>query len=145
MSLSIREAKENDIEELCRLMEELGGHAMSPAQMTNRLRFVEKSQFDSLHVCEDETKILGLLGFRIRENLEEVSRFGEVSAIVVCPDNRRKGVGHFIMDYAEKMAKDLECKGMWLVSGFGREEEAHGFYQELGYNINGYRFVKLFK
>jgi N-acetylglutamate synthase-like GNAT family acetyltransferase len=145
MSLSIREAQDKDIGELRRLMEELGSHAMSPTQMMNRLQFVRKSQFDSLYVCEDGDNILGLLGFRIRENLEEASRFGEVSAIVVYPDGRRRGVGRFMMDYAEKLAKDLECKGMWLVSGFAREEEAHKFYKELGYNITGYRFVKLFK
>lgn len=145
MSLSIRQARDGDIEEICRLMGELGGHAISPTQMMNRLQFVGKSEFDSLYVCEEEEEILGLLGFRIRENLEEVSRFGEVSAIVVYPDRRRRGVGRFMMDYAEKLAKELGCKGMWLVSGFGREEEAHGFYKELGYNINGYRFVKLFK
>ena len=145
MSLSIREAQEKDVAELCRLMVELGGHAISPAQMMNRLQFVGESKFDSLYVCEEEGKILGLLGFRIRENLEEVSRFGEVSAIVVYPDGRRRGVGLFMMDYAEKLAKELGCKGMWLVSGFGREEEAHGFYKDLGYRINGYRFVKLFK
>lgn len=118
---------------------------MSLAQMTNRLQFVGESKFDSLYVCVEDGEILGLLGFRVRENLEEVSKFGEVSAIVVYPDGRRRGVGRFMMDYAEKLAKELGCKGMWLVSGFGREEEAHRFYKELGYHINGYRFVKLFK
>jgi hypothetical protein len=42
------------------------------------------------------------------------------------------------------LAKDQGCIGTWLVSGFGREELAHIFYKDLGYKINGYRFVKLF-
>jgi len=112
--------------------------------MMNRLRFVEESKFDSLFVCEADGKILGLLGFRIRENLEEISKFGEVSAIVVNPDDRYKGAGRLMMDYAEKLAKELGCTGTWLVSGLGREEEARGFYEQLGYQINGYRLVKLF-
>jgi GNAT superfamily N-acetyltransferase len=74
-----------------------------------------------------------------------MSRFGEISAIVVDKVKRRKSIGRFMMDYAEKLANEYECKGMWLVSGFGREEEAHKFYKQLGYEITGYRFVKLFK
>ncbi len=48
------------------------------------------------------------------------------------------------MDFAEKLARDQGCIGTWLVSGFGREEEAHHFYRALGYEITGYRFVKKF-
>jgi N-acetylglutamate synthase-like GNAT family acetyltransferase len=144
MSLSMRPAEQKDIKELCVLMEALSGRAISPEQMLNRLEFVAESKVDSLFVCEEDGQIVGLLGFRIRENLEEMSRFGEISAIVVDPSNRRRGVGRFMMDYAEKLARELGCKGSWLVSGFGREREAHKFYQRLGYQITGRRFVKPF-
>ncbi len=127
------------------LMEELSGHAITPDQIRDRLQFVEESKFDSLFVCEEDRVILGLLGFRIRENLEEVSKFGEVSAIVVNTDKRHKGVGRFMIKYAEKLAEELGCMGTWLTSGFGREEAAHNFYKKLGYQINGYRFIKLLK
>ena len=142
MSLSIREAKAKDVVELCSLMEELSGHAISKEGMENRLNFVANSPFDSLYICEEGKEVLGLLSFRIRENVEEVSKFGEISAIVTDPQKRRKGVGRFMMDFAEKLADEKGCIGTWLVSGFGREEEAHKFYKELGYQINGYRFVK---
>jgi N-acetylglutamate synthase-like GNAT family acetyltransferase len=145
MSLSIRTAEQNDIAVLCNLMEELSGHAISPEQMANRLQFVEESKFDSLFVCEEDERILGLLGFRIRENLEEASRFGEISVIVVYPHDRHKGVGRFMMQYAEKLARELGCIGTWLVSGSGREEKSHEFYKQLGYQINGYRFIKIFE
>jgi N-acetylglutamate synthase-like GNAT family acetyltransferase len=131
MPLNIRKANQDDIPVLCSLMEELSGHEISPEQVANRLRFVDDSKFDSLYVCKENGKVIGLLGFRIRENLEEVSRFGEISAIVVNSGNRRRGVGRFMMDYAEKLAKEQGCKGTWLVSGFGREEQAHEFYKEL--------------
>ncbi len=144
MPLSIRKAEHKDIDALCSLMDELSGKAISPEQMLNRLQLVKESEIDSLLVCEEDGQIVGLLGFRIRENLEEMSRFGEVSAIVVNSNDRRKGVGRFMMDYAEKLAKELGCKGTWLVSGFGREEKAHNFYKRLGYQTTGYRFVKLF-
>jgi N-acetylglutamate synthase-like GNAT family acetyltransferase len=141
----MRKAEQKDIESLCRLMEEMSGSDITPEHMIDRLSMVEDSRIDSLFVCEQDKEILGLLGFRIRENLEEKSRFGEISAIVVNKNRRTKGVGRFMMDYAEELARGLGCKGMWLVSGFHREEEAHKFYKKLGYQITGYRFVKLFK
>jgi GNAT superfamily N-acetyltransferase len=144
MPLSMRRADRGDIEALCKLMEALSGHPISPEEMGNRLEFVAESRVDSLFVCEEDSRIVGLLGFRIRENLEEMSRYGEISAIVVDTDDRRRGVGRFMMDYAERLAKEKGCKGSWLVSGFGREQKAHKFYKRLGYQINGYRFVKPF-
>lgn len=145
MSLSIRKAEQKDVLSPCGLMEELSGHAITPNQIMDRLQFVEESEFNSLFVCEEDGQVLGLLGFRIRENLEEVSKFGEVSAIVVNTNDRHKGVGRFMIKYAEKLAEEWGCIGTWLTSGFGREEAAHNFYKKLGYTINGYRFIKLLK
>lgn len=144
MPLSMRKAEKKDVEDLCALMDQMSHTAISPENMLNRMQMVEKSPIDSLYVCKENEKIVGLLGFRIRENLEEMSKFGEISAIVVYPDDRRKGVGRFMMDYAEKLAREYKCKGMWLVSGFAREQEAHKFYKQLGFQTTGYRFVKLF-
>jgi GNAT superfamily N-acetyltransferase len=147
MSLTIRKAEARDIAMLAGLMTELSGNTMSPDQMADRLQFIEKSPFDSLYVCTEGDRVLGVLGFRLRENLEEASpsRYGEISIMVVNKEARRKGVGRFFMVYAEKLARENGCKGTWLVSGFAREEEAHLFYKRLGYKINGYRFVKLFE
>lgn len=147
MDLTVRKADSRDIEVLAGLMTELSGHHMSESDMANRLKFIEQSPIDSLYVCENGEKIVGCLGFRTRENIEKAipDCYGEISVIVVGDDARRRGVGRFLMKYAEKLAKDQGCIGTWLVSGFGREEPAHIFYKELGYKINGYRFVKLFQ
>lgn len=110
--------------------------------MMNRLEMVRNSSIDELYVCEVDRTVQGVLGFRIRENIEEVSRFGEVSVIVTSSNAKRIGIGRAMMEFAENLAREKGCIGTWLVSGFGREEEAHKFYKKLGYEINGYRFVK---
>ena len=109
------------------------------------MRLVERSPIDSLYLCEEDGVALRLLGFRIRENLEEQSRYGEISLIVVDAVARRRGIGRFMMEYAERLAREKGCLGTWLVSGFGREEQAHRFYKDLGYEVTGYRFVKPLK
>ena len=124
-------------------MGELSGHPVTTQDMANTLNVIENSAIEQLFVCEDEGKILGLIGFRIRENLEEATRYGEVSALVVNPEDRNKGVARFMMEHAEQLAQEYGCIGTWLTSGFGREEAAHSFYKKLGYKINGYRFIKV--
>jgi GNAT superfamily N-acetyltransferase len=145
MALYVLGATHDDLPVLCKLMEQLSGQEITLEQMKDRLQFVENSPFYSLYVCEEHTEVIGLLGFRIRENLEVVSRYGEITAIVVDSTAYRKGVGRFLMDIAEQLAIKEGCCGTWLVSGLGRKEQAHKFYNELGYEVTGARFVKRFQ
>jgi GNAT superfamily N-acetyltransferase len=66
----------------------------------------------------------------------------QISLLVMHEEARRQGVGRHTMEHAEKLAEREGSRGTWLVSGFGREEQAHRFYEELGYRATGYRFVK---
>lgn len=115
---------------------------ISESDLINRLDFIKDSTIDSLYVYELNNAVIGLLGFRIRENLEENSRYEEISSIAVDPNYQNQGIGRQLMDFAEQLAKDFNCNGTWLVSGFGREEKAHQFYKSLGDVSTGYGFVK---
>lgn len=141
-SPSIRPASRADLPALCELMAQLGDHPVSLEDMENRLELVEASAIDELFVLEAEGRVQGLLGFRIRENIEERSCYGEISVLVTDQSSRQLGFGRRLMEYAEALASEKGCKGTWLVSGFAREEEAHRFYEKLGYRVTGYRFVK---
>lgn len=144
MAVTIRKAIMQDSKRLSELMTQLSRHEVSEQDMMNRIEFVESSPFDSLYVWEENERIYGAMSFRIRENIEDVTKYGEISSIVVDQEARRKGVGRQLMEYADHLAKEQGCIGTWLVSGFGREEEAHQFYKDLGFNTTGYRFVKKF-
>jgi len=140
----IRPATRDDSRAVKELFQDLVGHPLSEADVVNRINYVRDSPIDSLFVYEDNHNVHGLLAFRIRENIEENSRFGEISVIVVQSESRKMGIGTQLMQYAEQLAREHRCIGTWLVSGFGREEQAHPFYQGLGYHITGHRFVKRF-
>lgn len=141
MHHAIREAVPADVPALSRLMSQLLGREITEDHMRNRLDMVAHSPFDTLYVYEEE-RIWGAMGFRIRENLEEISRYGEISVLVVDRDAKRRGIGSALAAYAEELAVRNGCKGTWLVSGYGRAEEAHKFYRELGFEETGIRFVK---
>lgn len=138
----IREFDYSDKSDIQRLFERLTGSRISDSDVINRLDFINNSSIDSLYVYVLNDSVIGLLGFRIRENIEENSRYGEISALVVDSDYRKQGIGKQLLEFAEQLANDLNCKGTWLVSGFGREEKAHQFYKSHGYVSTGYRFVK---
>ncbi|WP_379128050.1 GNAT family N-acetyltransferase [Paenibacillus sp. sgz500958] len=147
MELQIRPAKKDDIAGLCRLMEQLNGKALLPEEMKRRLEFVENSPVEELYVCTEanggeESVLLGALGFRLRENMENMTRYGEVSLLVTDRRVRRRGIGRKLIGFAEQLAADRDCMGTWLASGMGRVHDAHVFYKSLGYEITGYRFVK---
>jgi N-acetylglutamate synthase-like GNAT family acetyltransferase len=141
----IRPATLSDTQAVKELFQELIGRPLSDEDVINRMRHVQNSPIDSLFVYDLDNKIIGLLAFRIRENIEENSRFGEISVMVVKSESRKKGIGKKLMEYAEQVAHEKGCIGTWLVSGFGREEQAHLFYKGLGYKNTGYRFVNFFK
>lgn len=138
----IRETEESDAPSLCGLMCELSGERISIQDMHNRIRMIKESSTDTMYVFEQTNEVLGTLVFRIRENIREVSRYGEVCVIVVKSEAKRKGIGRELMKFAEQKAEEFGCKGIYLISGFGRKDEAHPFYLELGFEITGYRFVK---
>jgi len=144
MDYIIRKPSLDDIEILSQLFSDLTAHYVSSEDVENRLKMVEHSPIDEIYVYEKDCKVLGVMSFRIRENIEEASCYGEVSVLVVDAKHRGKGVGKKLMAFAEDLAIKKGCIGTWLVSGFGSEEPAHEFYKSLGYKINGYRFVKSF-
>lgn len=145
MSLVIRAMEARDIPAVCDLIPQLTGRAITPDEMQNRLDMVAESSIDWLYVAEFEGCVRGFMGFRLRECIERVARYGEISALVTDAQTRRSGIGRALVDYAEQLAHDNNCIGTWLVSGFRRKDEAHVFYEQLGYDTTGYRFVKLFE
>jgi GNAT superfamily N-acetyltransferase len=140
----IREMEARDIPAVSILIQQLTGREISADDMQNRLDMVENSSIDWLYVAEVEGQVKGFLGFRLRENIGQASRFGEISFLVTDANVRRSGIGRALVDYAEQLARETNCIGTWLVSGFNRKDEAHVFYERLGYEITGYRFVKMF-
>lgn len=138
----IRKAEEADKNSIKTLFEELVGETIPDEEVLRRLNHIFSSASENLFVYEYNHQIVGALGFRIMENIEKNSRYGEISVIVISEKFQRKGLGKQLMDYAENLALKNNCSGTWLVSGFGRKEKAHQFYKSLGYIPTGFKFIK---
>jgi len=138
----IRLMEDRDIDAARHLLAILNGSLMTPEEMRDRLEMTRRSISDELFVYEDDGVIRGVMGFRLRERIEHVSRYGEISALVTEAEHRRAGIGRALVAFAEQHAAEKGCEGTWLASGFQRKEEAHLFYESLGFEKTGYRFVK---
>jgi GNAT superfamily N-acetyltransferase len=134
-----------DIPAVCELILQLTGRPINADEMQDRLDMVERSPIDWVYVAETEGTVKGFLGFRLRECIERVGRYGEISVLVTDATARRSGIGRALVEFAEQLAREKNCMGTWLVSGFKRKDEAHVFYERLGYATTGYRFVKMFE
>jgi GNAT superfamily N-acetyltransferase len=144
--MDIRKAADDDMPAIQALFGELR-HRQPPGidVVAERLAMIERSPVDEFFVLEDEGEVRAALGFRLRENLDEATRYGEVSLLVVRDGFRRSGYGRALMAFAEGLAKARGCKGTWLVSGTHRASDAHRFYTALGYAPTGVRFIKPFE
>ena len=142
--VTIGRVRRSDIKAIAALLTELSGRPVSVRAAANRIALVAADSEQTLLVARAAGEVVGLLAFRIRHNIESVSHYGEVSAVVVRSDWRKTGVGRALMERAERLARRRRCLGLWLVSGFGRERKAHKFYERYGFECTGFRFVKPF-
>jgi N-acetylglutamate synthase-like GNAT family acetyltransferase len=144
-TVTVRTAQHGDLPRIAELLSELGGATLTLKEAANRLALVARNAKEVMLVACADKNVVGLLAFRVRHNLESVSHYGEVAAIVVDNAWRKRGIGRLLLEKAESIARHRKCVGLWLVSGFGREEPAHSFYQREGFACTGKRFVKRFQ
>jgi ribosomal protein S18 acetylase RimI-like enzyme len=66
---------------------------------------------------------------------------GRIVALVINSTMRRRGIGRALIVTAEKDFAQREISRVALNTRLDRED-AHKFYESLGYERNGWRFVK---
>jgi ribosomal protein S18 acetylase RimI-like enzyme len=93
-----------------------------------------------VYVSLIDKKIVGTFALLIMHNL---AHQGVPSAVIedvaVDPEWQRRGVGKAMMQFALKIAGDKGCYKAVLSSNLKREQ-AHAFYEALGFERHGYSF-----
>jgi GNAT superfamily N-acetyltransferase len=143
MDTILKELDWSDFSFLKEIISEFNGQMISDSDLQNRITFIMNSPVDQLYICIHDNVKKGIVATRIRENIEENSKFLEISLIVTKKEFQKQNVGKQMILFCEEKAKALNCIGLWLVSGFGREEVAHQFYNKFGFTKTGYRFKKI--
>ena len=95
-----------------------------------------------VYVAEtDGKKIVGTFALAVMDNIAHTGKkSGLIEDVVVSREYRRQGVGTQMMKSAVEICKAKSCYKAALSSNVNREN-AHAFYESLGFKIHGYSFL----
>lgn len=136
----IRNARLTDAPVLAALMCELG-YETTNAEMRQRLKSILRDARLRTFVAEIDNQVWGMIGTLTHASPEHNDPSGKIIALVVSTKKRRSGVGRALIAAAEKDLAQRRVARVTLTTRFTRKE-AHRFYEALGYERNGWRFVK---
>jgi ribosomal protein S18 acetylase RimI-like enzyme len=136
----IRDAELNDAPQLAVLMCELG-YETKRGEMETRLKLILSNPAFKTFVAIMDRGVCGMIGTFTCPSYEHNDPSGRIVALVTLGTARRRGVGRALVATAEK---DFAQRGITRVALDTRltREDAHKFYESLGYERNGLRFVK---
>lgn len=139
-----REAVEDDLLEILRLY--------ASAQITDEESFTLEEARQHLQVFKRypsyrifvaliDDAIVGTYELLIMDNLAKRGRkSGVVEDVAVDPASQGRGIGRAMMDHAREQCRQAGCYKFVLSSNLKRED-AHRFYDALGFERHGYSFL----
>jgi ribosomal protein S18 acetylase RimI-like enzyme len=138
--LAIRAAGKVDAPALAKLMGELG-YPTRASEMEMRLESILNDPNYRTFVATSHGEVCGMVGTCCFYSHEHNSPGGRIIALVVSETMRGQGVGRELVRIAEK---DFVSRNVTRIALNTRthRKEAHLFYERLGYEMNGFRFVK---
>lgn len=137
---TIRDAKLTDAPALAALMCELG-YETAPAEMRRRLKPILCDKRYRTLLTAVDGKVCGMIGTVAHPSYEHNDPSGRILALVTLTTARRRGIGRELIASAEKAFGQKGVTRVSLDTRFMRKD-AHQFYESLGYERNGWRFVK---
>jgi ribosomal protein S18 acetylase RimI-like enzyme len=140
--VKIREARADDAEALARLLDQLGYPASAEA-VERRLARLAASDSDRVFVAELQGSVVGFAAVHVSLAVEYDEPAAKLSAIAVDEEHRRRGIGEALVAAAEEESRARGC-GLLFLTTAERRADAHAFYERIGFEHTGRRYVKTF-
>ena len=138
--MSVRDATASDAPALAPLLGELGYPADADALASRMRRMLDRNDQRVL-VAERNGATLGLLALHVFPVLAYDRDLAMIMALVVTNSARGLGVGRALIDRAEEVGKSLGASRL-MVTTHVRRADAHAFYERLGFEFTGRRYVR---
>lgn len=139
----IREALEEDIPSILRIYSAsgVGESAFTVEEAQQHLAIFRQYPSYRVFVAVLDEAIVGTYELLIMDNLAKRGRkSGVVEDVAVDPKYQGRGIGRAMMDHAREQCRQAECYKFVLSSNLKRED-AHRFYDSLGFKRHGYSFL----
>lgn len=138
--LIIREASKEDLPSIIKFLgvDEISGSREGFSTEVNEKHLnafeeISKDNNNELIVAEHEDKVVGTLQITY---ITYLTGQGETRALVesmmVCPENRGKGIGSELMKWAIERAQSKNC-GIIQLTSHNDRSKAHNFYKRFGF------------
>ena len=135
----MRMARNNDMEAVWELMQQLSTHEFTKEQFVNCYSYnLDKGR---ILVYEKNNIVSGCIVLVIHYPLHFSCKTAEIVNFVVDQNARNQGIGKQMLAELEKIAAINECVMIEVASGKQREG-AHRFYVREGYACTHYKFTK---
>lgn len=136
----IRTATVDDAPALVALIRALGYEMDLESVLTNLTLYGTAGS--QVFLATGDGSALGFLSFHRIPLFHQRGHLGRITAMAIDPAHHRKGIGRALVAAAEDFATGCGCTRVEVTSGDHRSEDAHLFYQSLGYTFDCRRFLK---
>ena len=110
---------------------------LSVDEVINKEDFEKMVQDKEIFVARVEDEIVGYITINIKEKNNPSMRYRkqlQIEAICVDEENRGKGIGTELLEYARKFAKENNCTDLYLTVN-KENENAIKVYEEFGFKV----------
>jgi ribosomal protein S18 acetylase RimI-like enzyme len=140
VDLTIRHAQLGDAAVLAQLMCELG-YETTKSEMQMRMEKIATDERYRTFVAVRGGTVCGMIGTLTCPSYEHNDTSGRILALVTSRMTRHRGIGRALIAAAERDFAQRGIKRIAVNTRLSRQD-AHKFYEALGYERNGWRFVK---
>jgi GNAT superfamily N-acetyltransferase len=140
---TVRDATYADSPAIASLLAELG-YPMEGAALAGRLRRILERGDEMILIAEDAEEgggPVGMLSLHVFPVLAYAEDLAMIMALVVTERSRGTGVGRALIERAEAIARERRASRL-MVTTHVRRADAHAFYERLGFDLTGRRYVK---
>lgn len=117
------------------------GYETTSVAMRERFELILSDARFRTFVAEIENRVCGMIGTVAYPSYEHNDLSGRILVLVTSSVARRGGIGRALVAAAERDFVQRNIKRIAVNTRLSRQD-AHKFYEALGYERNGWRFVK---
>jgi len=143
MDIYIRKAEKKDLKDILALYSQpdMDNGEVLDIKKAEQIFYKMKNYPDyNVYVAEYGNIIVGTFALAIMDNLAHMgARSGLIEDVVVATSMQGKGIGKRMMEHAINICKEKGCYKALLSSNLKREN-AHRFYEGIGFKKHGYSF-----
>ncbi len=145
--VEIRDAIDDDLSAVLRILAESGidgGQSFTLEEARQHFVRIRERPGFRLLVAAVEGEIVGTYALLIMDKLgKRGTPAGVVEDVAVLPSRQGQGIGRAMMEHAREACRRAGCYKLALSSNL-RREDAHRFYDSLGFERHGFSFVTRF-